>query len=108
MRQTGTDGVVTSAATARAVKNSGWASYWLELLAPAEAPSYFPGRGVRVCMQRAPGADVSYTGAKPGDVVTVGSVGVLHPAVLKHFDLSYPASVVEINLEHFLFSKPPY
>ena len=34
--------------------------------------------------------------------VTVGTLGVLHPKVLQNFELSYPASVVEINIEPFL------
>jgi phenylalanyl-tRNA synthetase beta subunit len=29
----------------------------------------------------------------------VGVLGVIHPEVLVHFDISYPCSVVELDLE---------
>nr|WCZ58460.1 phenylalanyl-tRNA synthetase beta subunit [Andalucia godoyi] len=51
----------------------------------AEHPFLFPGRSAAV-----------YVNAK-----YVGFFGVLHPDVLKQFDLSYPVSVTELNLELF-------
>lgn len=32
----------------------------------------------------------------------IGTFGILHPTVLKHFDLPFPTSTLEINLEVFL------
>ena len=32
----------------------------------------------------------------------VGNFGILHPTVLKNYELPYPSSVLEINLEAFL------
>lgn len=58
-------------------------------------PSYFPGRGARVVVERR---------GDNGDVtrVVAGSFGVLHPKVLSNFELGFPVSVVELNIEHFL------
>jgi len=50
--------------------------------------SYFPGRGARVVVEREGGA-----------TVVVGTLGVLHPRVLANFELAFPASVLELNLE---------
>jgi phenylalanyl-tRNA synthetase beta chain len=38
---------------------------------------------------------------RPSDKTTtiVGSFGVLHPEVLKAYDIPYPSSVLEIDLE---------
>lgn len=46
---------------------------------------YFTGRG----------AAVIYNGRQ------IGSLGVLHPEVITNFDLSHPASALEVNIEHF-------
>jgi len=32
----------------------------------------------------------------------IGSFGILHPTVLEKYDLKYPVSVLEINIEVFL------
>jgi len=34
--------------------------------------------------------------------VRIGVFGILHPTVLKHFDLPFPTSTLELNLEHFV------
>jgi phenylalanyl-tRNA synthetase beta chain len=62
--------------------------YYIEA---AECPSYFPGRGAQVVLEKADGSKV-----------VVGSLGVLHPKVLAAFELAYPVSVLEINIEHFV------
>jgi len=31
----------------------------------------------------------------------LGQIGILHPSVLKNFDLNYPVTVLEMNLELF-------
>ncbi|EJK60932.1 hypothetical protein THAOC_18650 [Thalassiosira oceanica] len=53
--------------------------------------SYFPGRGAEVLLKR-PG----------GDFEPAGSFGILHPDVLRAFDVLYPTSAVELNLEKLL------
>ncbi len=49
-------------------------------------PTYFEGR----C------ADVYYNG------VVVGTCGIIHPSVLHHFEIPFPCSALEINVEPFL------
>lgn len=53
---------------------------------PSAHATYFPGRQ----------ADVLYNG-KP-----IGSFGIVHPLCLEKFELSYPCSCLEINIEPFL------
>jgi phenylalanyl-tRNA synthetase beta chain len=65
--------------------------YWIE--GHDESP-FFPGRS----------AIVKYRAAK-GEVLQIGSLGILHPEVLTNFDIVYPGSAVEINLEPFLHHK---
>jgi phenylalanyl-tRNA synthetase beta chain len=54
-------------------------------------PSYLPGHAAAVYLQLA--------GQKPQQI---GSFGVMHPTVLKNFELPFPTSTLELNLEHFL------
>lgn len=54
-------------------------------------PSYLPGHAAAVFLQ--------LSGQKPQQV---GSFGVMHPTVLKNFDLPFPTSTLELNLEYFL------
>ncbi|KAL6042202.1 phenylalanine--tRNA ligase [Balamuthia mandrillaris] len=56
---------------------------------PSEDPSFFQGRR----------ADVLLNGKK------VGVFGIVHPVVLKNFDLVYPCSALELELEPFLALK---
>lgn len=53
-----------------------------------DVSSFFPGRGARVLVER--------EGEAP---VEVGTVGVLHPKVLTNFELVFPVSVAELNLQ---------
>ncbi|ORX69986.1 beta subunit of phenylalanyl-tRNA synthetase [Linderina pennispora] len=62
--------------------------YWLS---ESDLPTYLPGR----C------ADVMYR-SEEGKVVRLGAIGVLHPEVLVNFELDYPVSTFEINVEEFL------
>ena len=34
--------------------------------------------------------------------LVIGTFGVLHPHVLANYELAYPVSTLEINVEHFL------
>ena len=62
--------------------------YWIE---GHDEPTFFPGRS----------AIVNYRTSN-GDVIQIGSFGILHPDVLTAFQINYPGSAVEINLEPFL------
>jgi phenylalanyl-tRNA synthetase beta chain len=62
--------------------------YWIE---GHDEPTFFPGRSA-IVKYRAPN----------GKVIQIGSFGILHPEVLAHFEINYPGSAVEINLEPFL------
>jgi len=53
---------------------------------PSQDATYFPDR----C------ADILYDGK------VIGVMGIIHPEVFKHFDLTLPCSALEINLEPFL------
>ncbi|KAL4115911.1 hypothetical protein PRIC2_012916 [Phytophthora ramorum] len=57
-------------------------------ITPAEERTYFPGRCAYLMLQK--------EDAKP---LRLGTFGVLHPQVLKNFDLLNPTSVLEMDLE---------
>ncbi|EEQ83748.1 hypothetical protein RJZ56_006311 [Blastomyces dermatitidis] len=65
----------------------GNAAYWIEEL---EDPTYFTGHAASV--------HVSISGKDH----IIGSFGILHPTVLEKFELKYPVSTLEINIEAFL------
>jgi phenylalanyl-tRNA synthetase beta chain len=84
-----TNGRVMQILDVKLVANTGSAEgYWIE---GHDEPTFFPGRS----------AIVKYR-ASDGNVVQIGSFGILHPEVLAHFEINYPGSAVEINLEPFL------
>ncbi|KAJ1964666.1 phenylalanine--tRNA ligase subunit beta [Dipsacomyces acuminosporus] len=60
-------------------------------LSEADLPTYLPGRS----------ANIMYTDDE-GKKVVLGSIGVIHPEVLANFELDYPVSSFEINVEPFL------
>lgn len=57
--------------------------------APSERPTFFPGRQ----------ADI-LTDGQP-----VGCFGIVHPDVLKHFDIPAPVAVLELDLEPFCYDQ---
>lgn len=61
--------------------------YWIQELDDA---TYFPGHGASVHARIA------------GKDVVIGSFGILHPTVLEKFELKYPVSALEFNVEVFL------
>jgi len=71
------------------VKNGspGSLHYWIEELDDA---TYFPGHAASIHANIA------------GREVVIGSFGILHPTVLEKFELKYPVSVLEFNVEVFL------
>jgi len=66
--------------------------YWIE---PVDDATYFPGRGARIRIRRKQKAVL-------GEPETIGTFGILHPSVLEKFEIPYPVSAVELNLEAFL------
>ena len=67
--------------------------------------AFFPGRAATIYYRSPPsvraassvaGVDV----AVQGDV-EIGTLGVLHPSVLEKFEIGYPCSALEFNLEPF-------
>lgn len=61
--------------------------YWLEEIDEA---TFFKGRAAAIYLRLG------------GKATRIGEFGILHPTVLEKFDLRYPVSTVEINLEVFL------
>jgi phenylalanyl-tRNA synthetase beta chain len=56
---------------------------------PSTDPLFFEGMS----------ADVVLVNTKEKTEVVVGSLGVVHPNVLKNFEVDYPCSILEMNLE---------
>ena len=57
--------------------------------------TYFPGRS----------AEILLTSPKNGtkeEPVVIGTFGILHPEVLGNFDIMYPTSAMELNLDLLL------
>lgn len=70
---------------------------WFYTIAPLPADAhefnmYFAGRAAQVVL------------TKPGssEKIRLGTFGILHPNVLKNFDILYPSSVMELDLELLL------
>ena len=56
---------------------------------PCNDATYFPGMAAQVVL----------TNLETKEETIVGSMGVVHPDVLKNFEVVYPCTVVELNLE---------
>ena len=73
-------------------------------------PTFFPGRAATIYYRPAPDTNASGLAAlkrtlkaalhHPGDL-EIGVLGILHPAVLERFEISYPCSALEFTLEPF-------
>ncbi|KAI2624001.1 phenylalanyl-tRNA synthetase beta chain [Hypomontagnella submonticulosa] len=61
--------------------------YWLE---PVDEATFFPGRAAAIYVRLG------------GKTARIGEFGILHPSVLENFELKYPVSTLEVNLEVFL------
>ncbi|RAL59309.1 hypothetical protein DID88_006914 [Monilinia fructigena] len=61
--------------------------YWIEEI---DEPTFFAGHAAAIYLRLG------------GKEVRVGEFGILHPTVLDKFELKYPVSTLEINLEVFL------
>jgi len=78
--------------------------YWIEQV---DDPTYFPGRGasIRIRRKETKQETVDEKVVKTEIIhepETIGTFGILHPSVLEKFEIPYPVSVVELNLETFL------
>lgn len=62
--------------------------YWIE---ETDEPTYFPGRAASVWVRH-----------RDGKRQSIGTFGILHPSVLEKFEIPYPVSTLELNLEVFL------
>ncbi|KAI5792435.1 hypothetical protein DFH27DRAFT_503484 [Peziza echinospora] len=62
--------------------------YWIE---ETSEETYFPGRAANI-----------WARTKDGKSSVIGSFGILHPTVLANFEIVYPVSTLELNLETFL------
>ncbi|TGZ82774.1 phenylalanyl-tRNA synthetase [Ascodesmis nigricans] len=62
--------------------------YWIE---GADDDTYFPGRGANIWVRY-----------PDGKTEKIGSFGILHPSVLEKFEIPYPVSALELNLEAFI------
>jgi phenylalanyl-tRNA synthetase beta chain len=56
--------------------------------------SYFPGRAAQILLSR--------PGVESGAWVPIGTFGILHPHVLNNFNIQYPSSCLEMDLEPLL------
>ncbi|KAG0637282.1 hypothetical protein HOY80DRAFT_281842 [Tuber brumale] len=62
--------------------------YWIEA---TDEPTHFPGRAASIWVRH-----------KNGKKQSIGTFGILHPSVLEKFEIPYPVSTLELNLEVFL------
>ncbi|KIY74100.1 phenylalanyl-tRNA synthetase subunit beta [Cylindrobasidium torrendii FP15055 ss-10] len=85
-------------------------------LLETDDPAYFPGRAATI-YYRPPQAKRGALAAIKGKVeaalhkvpegdIELGALGILHPTVLEKFDIGYPVSTVEFNLEPFRKHTP--
>ncbi|KAK4554857.1 phenylalanine--tRNA ligase subunit beta [Recurvomyces mirabilis] len=66
------------------------ATYWIE---GVEEPTYLPGHAAAIFLR---------LGGEGEKAKRIGTFGILHPTVLKHFQLPFPASTLEMDVEVFL------
>ncbi|MCJ1307091.1 phenylalanine--tRNA ligase subunit beta [Agyrium rufum] len=68
-------------------KGAGDATYWIE---EVDDPTFFPGHAAAIHLKIA------------GKESVIGVFGILHPTVLDKYELRYPVSTLEINIEVFM------
>lgn len=64
---------------------------WIYFVRPGNDPCFFDGMGAEVVLRKEDGIDR-----------VVGIFGVVHPQVLDNFEVTYPCSVVELDLEELM------
>ncbi|KAL9637283.1 MAG: hypothetical protein Q9164_002296 [Protoblastenia rupestris] len=68
-------------------KDAAEAAYWID---EVDDPTFFPGHAAAINFR------------VRGKESVVGVFGILHPSVLERFELRYPVSTLEVNVEVFL------
>jgi len=66
---------------------------------PCTDPVFFPGMGAELVISYLDAASAKTAGVAVGGEKVVGVMGVVHPVVLKNFEVAYPTTVCELNLE---------
>ncbi|KAI9811389.1 MAG: phenylalanine--tRNA ligase subunit beta [Thelocarpon impressellum] len=69
------------------LEGKGTDGYWIE---EVDDPTFFPGHAAAIHVRAR------------GEEAVVGAFGIMHPSVLEKFELRYPVSTLEMNLEVFL------
>lgn len=64
--------------------------------------AYFAGRQANIYLQSNAG---SSTAEQQGSELCVGKFGVIHPEVLGNFDIPFPVSAIELNIEPFCYDQ---
>ncbi len=59
---------------------------------PCEEPCFFPGMGAKIVLQFDDGRVNK----------DVGIIGVMHPQVLSNYDISYPCTITELDIDALL------
>mmetsp|Transcript_13774 Transcript_13774/g.19696 ORF Transcript_13774/g.19696 Transcript_13774/m.19696 type:complete len:654 (-) Transcript_13774:309-2270(-) len=75
------------------ISRSGWTYTIQPQEDDGEDPMYFPGRSAKVLLTSPHTQDKQ---------ICIGTFGILHPEVLHNFDILYPTSSLELNLESLL------
>ncbi len=78
----------------------------MEMLGVPSLPLNAPQSGKASGYAIQPSAHATYFPGRQADILcggrTIGAFGIVHPEVLEKFEISYPCSCLEINLEPFL------
>ncbi|PVG03621.1 putative FRS1-phenylalanyl-tRNA synthetase, beta subunit, cytosolic [Serendipita vermifera] len=73
-----------------ATKSEAKVGYYLKEM---NDPTFFPGRAASIMYR---------SGLEEGGEIVLGVLGILHPTVLANFEIPYPCSALEFDLEPFL------
>ena len=63
--------------------------------------AYFAGRQANIYLQ----SNASSSSSQKTDELCIGKFGVIHPEVLAKFDIPFPVSAVELNIEPFCYDQ---
>lgn len=72
------------------ISKSGWYYDIVEITDSQGETTYFPGRSAKVLLT---------SPSTKGQQISIGTFGILHPNVLQAFDIHYPASSLELDLD---------
>ena len=66
---------------------------------PSQDALFFPGMGAEVVVTYLDSTSATQAGVAVGAEKVVGVLGVVHPEVLKNYEVAYPTTVCELNVE---------